>query len=76
MSDFRLAPDLTQCCFVLPKWETSPWYKTFIDYFEIVEEYPKGSRKVFLYLKDHTSHQIRLIRQLMEELYWEPYRGM
>ena len=25
VSDFRLAPDLTELCFVLPKWETSPW---------------------------------------------------
>jgi hypothetical protein len=47
VSDFRLAPDLTQCCFVLPKWKLSPWYKTISDYFEIVEEYPKGSTKVF-----------------------------
>jgi hypothetical protein len=32
---------------VLPKWETAPWYKAYVDYFEIVEEYPKGSKKVF-----------------------------
>jgi len=69
VSDFRLAPDLTKLCFVLPKWEASPWYETFIDYFEIVEEYPKGSTKVFSIPIDHTSHHIRLRRQLMEELY-------
>ena len=47
VTDFSLAPDLTKFLFVLPKWETAPWYKTFIDYFEIVEEYPIGSTRVF-----------------------------
>jgi hypothetical protein len=47
VSDSRLAPDLAKFRFILPKWETSPSYKACIGYFELVEEYPKGSTKVF-----------------------------
>lgn len=47
VNDFRSSPDLTKFVFVLPKWETSPWYKTFVDHFQIVEEIPKGTTRVF-----------------------------
>ena len=47
VADFQIAPHTTKFVFVLPKWETSPWYKTFMDYFQIVEEYPEGTPRVF-----------------------------
>jgi hypothetical protein len=47
VSVFGLATDLTKCYFVLPKWGTLYWYKIFIHSFEVVEEYAKGSTKVF-----------------------------
>jgi len=70
VSDVRLAPHLTNVCFVLPEWETAPSYKTFTGYFQIVEEYPKDKR---MYVLSDTRDQLR--RQLMEALCQEPYHG-
>ena len=47
VEDFNISPERTSFLFVLPKWESAPWYKTFTPYFEIVHELPKGSEQVF-----------------------------
>jgi hypothetical protein len=33
---------------VISKWETTIWYKGFIHYLEILEEFPKGTPRVFM----------------------------
>ena len=50
-------PESTKFMFVLPKWETANWYKSFIHYFEIVEEIPKGTPRVFTI--PHRSHFVK-----------------
>jgi hypothetical protein len=47
INDFRVAPDNTKFCFILPKWVNSPWYKTFINQFQIIETILSGTKKVF-----------------------------
>jgi hypothetical protein len=47
ISEFQTQPETTKFMFILPMWETANWYKTFIHYFEIVEELPKGEPNVF-----------------------------
>ena len=47
-----------------------------MDYFQIVEEYAKASKKYFLHQCDHPSHAIRLRCQLMEELCQQTDHGM
>jgi hypothetical protein len=42
--------------FIVPKWETSNWYKSFIHYFEVAHEFPKGTSQVFTI--PHRSHFI------------------
>jgi len=57
VSEFQKAPETTKFMFVLPKWETANWYKNFIHYFEIVEEFPKGTPRVFTI--PHRSHFVK-----------------
>ena len=57
VSEFQKAPETTKFMFVLPKWETANRYKKFIHYFEIVEEFPKGTPRVFTI--PHRSHFVK-----------------
>ena len=43
-TDFKQNPENTVFVFVVPKWETSHWWKDLVKYFDIVEEYPKGTK--------------------------------
>lgn len=76
VNDFRVAPDNTKFCFILPKWINSPWYKTFINYFQILETFPSGTEKVFtIPVRPHfTSHQTETSadgRAFMGSLPWD-----
>ena len=37
----------TKYVFILPAWETSPWYKEFKGYFHEIERIPKGTANIF-----------------------------
>jgi hypothetical protein len=45
--EFKTISEPTKFMFVVPTWETANWYRNFIHYFEIVEECPKGTQRVF-----------------------------
>ena len=52
-TDFKQNPENTVFVFVVPKWETSHWWKDLVKYFDIVEEYPKGTKLFTIPLRQH-----------------------
>ena len=47
MADFQKDPFNTQFTFIVPNWPNAPWFKTFMQYFDIVERLEMGTEKVF-----------------------------
>ena len=63
-TDFKEDPENTVFIFVVPKWDTAPWWIDFRKYFDIVEEYPTNTA---LFTVPYRSHFIPQNTQLSSD---------